>query len=126
MRELEKQLEPWIRAGRSDLDTAALLINEARLTEGLFFCLLAVEKALIAHAVRLTGQTPAKASNVLELLNLTHIRVGEKDSQLLEILLDCEAALHYPVEDDDITTVNQAFDYLDRTRELLLWLERTL
>jgi HEPN domain-containing protein len=126
MRELEKQLEPWMKSARSDLDTAALLINEARLAEGLFFCCLAIEKGLKAHAVRLTGKFPQFSCDLEQLLNMTHIHVGGQDRELLAILMQCQAELRDPERDTGIPTANQAFDYLDRARELLLWLERTL
>jgi len=130
MNDLEKQQASWIKSAKSDLDTAALLINEARLIEGLFFCLLSIEKGLKAHVIKHTTQSPADCSDLMELLYMAHIHVGEKDKELLGILMSYQTELRYPEHDEvlDITfpTANQAFDYLDRTRELLKWLEKTL
>lgn len=126
MNDLEKQLEAWIKSAKTDFDTAALLINEARLIEGLFFCLLAIEKGLKAHIVRITRQSPPDSGDLMEILYLAHIHVSDRDKELLGILMNFQIELRYPVHDADFPTANQAFDYLDRTRELLKWLERTL
>ncbi|HER08652.1 MAG TPA: HEPN domain-containing protein [Bacteroides sp.] len=126
MNDTEKQLEAWIKSAKTDLDTATLLINEARLTEGLFFCLLAIEKGLKAHVFRLTKKSAPKSGDLMDLLRQAHIQVSEQDKELLGILMDCQLELRYPTYTNDVPTVNQAFDYLNRTRELLLWLERTL
>lgn len=126
MTDFEKQLESWIKSARSDLDTATLLVNEARLKEGLFFCYLAIEKMLKAHVIRLSRKSPPKSENMMDLLYRARIQLSEQDRELLGILVDCQMELSYPVYDDDIPTVNQAFDYLDRTRELFVWLEKTL
>jgi HEPN domain-containing protein len=56
----EKQIEYWINTAKTDLDTAELLIRESRNIHGLFFCHLAIEKALKAHVVKDTGQIPPK------------------------------------------------------------------
>jgi HEPN domain-containing protein len=126
MNEFENQPGSWIRSAKYDLDTAALLINEAKLTEGLFFCLLAIEKGLKAHSLRFTEQSPPDTDDPNELLQVAHIRLGEKDRELMDLLMEFRAGLKYPAHDHGVPGVNQAFDYLERSRELLKWLEKTL
>ena len=126
MNDLENHLGSWIRSAKADLDTAALLINEAKLTEGLFFCLLAIEKGLKAHALRFTEKSPPDTDDLNVLLQKAHIRVGKRDRELLDLLMDFQAGLRYPAHEYGVPGVNQAFDYLERSRELLKWLEKTL
>jgi len=52
----EKQIEYWINTAKADLDTGELLIRESRNIHGLFFCHLAIEKALKAHVVKDTDK----------------------------------------------------------------------
>ena len=126
MNDLENHLGSWIRSAKADLDTAALLINEAKLVEGLFFCLLAIEKGLKAHAIRFTEKSPPDANDLNDLLQQAHIRVGKQDRELLDLLMDYQAGLRCVVHDYDVPNVNQALNYLERSKELLEWLERTL
>ncbi len=126
MNETEKRLSFWSRAARSDLDTAGLLIQESKLLHGLLFCHLAIEKALFAHILKLSKELPAGLVSLTRLLTLGNIRLGEKDTELLEDLTNYMEEVRFPVNNDNHLTERKVIDYLNRTRELYLWLERTL
>jgi len=82
-----KQIEYWINSAKSDLDTAELLIRESRCIHGLFFCHLAIEKALKAHVVKISGQIPPKTHNLVYLLDLTHLEIGRNYEDFQGILM---------------------------------------
>lgn len=126
MTEFEKLLDSWIRSARSDLDTASLLVHEARLVEGLFFCHLAIEKGLKAHVIGTTRNDPPLTQDLRGMVSLAHITLGEKDCELLDVLMDCRRKIGYPFQDFEEISADRAFDHLDRSRELLKWLEITL
>ncbi|NJM94308.1 MAG: HEPN domain-containing protein, partial [Cytophagales bacterium] len=63
----EKQIQYWIDGAATDISTAELLIKERRWLPGLFFCHLAVEKALKAHYVKSLGAMAPKTHNLIYL-----------------------------------------------------------
>ena len=87
MLNIGKQIEYWINSAKSDLDTAELLIRESRYIHGLFFCHLAIEKALKAHVVKISGQIPPKTHNLVYLLDLTHLEIGRNYEDFQGILM---------------------------------------
>ena len=53
MIDIRKQIEYWIKGAEDDLLTAELLIREKRISHGLFFCHLVIEKAIKPMLLRL-------------------------------------------------------------------------
>lgn len=121
-----KQIEYWINSAKSDLDTAVLLIREARYTHGLFFCHLAIEKVLKAHVVKITRQVPPKTHNLIYLLDLTNLELKEKDEEFLGILMKYQLEGRYPDYNPVVPAEEKVLDYLNITKKLLTWIERKL
>jgi HEPN domain-containing protein len=126
MSEIEKRLNLWCKAARSDLDTAALLIQESKLLHGLLFCHYAIEKGLYAHMIRASLELPLEPRSLIRLLTLANIRVGEQDRELLEDLTDYQTEVRFPENSYNHLSEQRVLDYLQRTRELFMWLEKTL
>jgi len=123
---IEKQLEYWISSAKSDLEAAELLIRESRYIQGLFFCHLVIEKALKAHVVKVTGQIPPKTHNLIYLLELSDIDIGDNNEDLLGILMKYQLEGRYPDYNSVIPTKEKVSEYFNRTKELLTWIERKL
>ncbi len=121
-----KQIEYWINSAKSDLDTAELLIRESRYIHGLFFCHLAIEKAFKAHVVKISGQIPPKTHNLVYLLDLTRMDIGRNDEDFLGILMKYQLEGRYPDYNPVIPTEEKANVYLNKTKEILIWIERKL
>ena len=123
---LGNQIEYWINTAKSDLDTAELLIRESRYIHGLFFCHLAIEKGLKAHVVKATGKIPPKSHNLIHLLDLSKIEFGESNEDFLGILMKYQLEGRYPDYNPVIPAKEKVFDYMNKTKEMLIWLERKL
>ncbi len=126
MKDLEINIISWIRSGRSDLVTGALLIDEARPVEGLFFCYLAIEKILNAHVIRNTRDYPPRQDDPKLLMKMANIKVNEEDMELLEVLMESRLEIRHPDHGLEQPTADQAKEYLQRSRELFSWLEMTV
>jgi HEPN domain-containing protein len=121
-----KQIEYWINSAKSDLDTAELLIRESRYLHGLFFCHLAIEKALKAHVAKKSGQIPPKTHNLVYLLDLTHLEIGRTYEDFLGILMKYQLEGRYPDYNPVIPKEEKANEYLNKSKEMLIWIERKL
>jgi len=121
-----KQIEYWIISAKSDLDTAELLIRESRFIHGLFFCHLAIEKGLKAHVLKVTGNIPPKSHNLIYLLGLSNIEFEESFEDFLGILMKYQLEGRYPDYNPVIPTKDKVVDYLNKTKEMLIWIERKL
>ena len=126
MLNIGKQIEYWINSAKSDLDTAELLIRESRYSHGLFFCHLTIEKGLKAHVVKTTGEIPPKSHNLIYLLELADIEIDESDEDFLGILMKYQLEGRYPDYNPVIPTEEKANEYLNKTKEMLIWIERKL
>jgi HEPN domain-containing protein len=126
MNDIEKRVNIWCRAARSDLDTAALLIQESKLLHGLLFCHYAIEKGLFAHMVRSAKDLPVQPLPILKLLTMANIKVGDQDRELLEDLSNYQIEVRFPESQYNHLSEQKVIEYLKRTRELFYWLEKTL
>ena len=120
------QIEYWINTAKSDLDTAELLIRESRYIHGLFFCHLAIEKGLKAHVVKASGQIPPKSHNLIHLLDLSNIEFGESNEDFLGILMKYQLEGRYPDYNPVIPVKEKVLEYMNKSKEMLIWLERKL
>jgi HEPN domain-containing protein len=121
-----KQIEYWIISAKSDLDAAELLIRESKFIHGLFFCHLAIEKGLKAHVVKVTADIPPKSHNLIYLLGLSNIEFEERFEDFLGILMKYQLEGRYPDYNPVIPTKDKVVDYLNKTKEMLIWIEKKL
>jgi HEPN domain-containing protein len=126
VKSLKKQLDYWINSSQEDLETADILIGEAKLLHGLFFCHLAVEKALKAHVAKSTGDIPPKSHNLIYLTELADLEVSEEDENFFGILMRYQLEGRYPGADPEIPSIEISADYLLKTKEVLKWLKMKL
>ena len=59
MKDVEKHVIHWINQAE-DLVTSDILIKQKREVQGMFFCHLAVEKALKSHIIKITKDHPIR------------------------------------------------------------------
>lgn len=123
---VSKQIAYWINSAKLDLDTAELLIRESRYTHGLFFCHLVIEKALKAHVTKATGEVPPKTHNLIYLLDLTGLEFDQHDEVFLGILMKYQLEGRYPDFNPVIPSEEIVLEYLNKTKMLLIWIERKL
>ncbi len=122
----QKHIEYWIDNAENDIETAEILISRNRITHGLFFCQLVLEKALKAHVVKVTGEIPPKSHNLIHLAELAKIELGEEDESFLGILMKYQLESRYPEFSQQIPSRELADRYRNRTNILFKWLKEKL
>ena len=75
--DIDKQIKYWQDGALESLKSAKILIEKGRNADGLFFCHLAMEKALKAHVAKKTSETPPKTHNLVRLFELSHITADD-------------------------------------------------
>lgn len=122
----ERQIEYWRNLAFSDIKTAEILIEKGRFLHGLFFCHLAIEKALKAHYVRYNQKLAPKTHNLIYLVDNTDLSLGEPQMKFLGILLKYQLEGRYPENEIDSPGKEKSEEYLKFTKELLEWLIQRL
>lgn len=64
---IQKQIDYWIDRADEDIITADLLIREKSTLHRLFFCHLAIEKAIKANYVKTKHEIPPRSHNLIYL-----------------------------------------------------------
>ncbi len=126
MIDVKKQMAYWMAGAEDDLATAELLIGENRILHGMFFCHLAIEKAIKAHVVKETGDVPPRSHNLIYLSEKAALEFDEEDQQFLGILMKYQLQGRYPDYNPVLPEVLKANEYLDKTKTLLQWLKERL
>jgi len=121
--DISKQIGYWINGANSDIETAALLINGRKFTEGLFFCHLTIEKALKALVVNNTSQLAPKSHNLGYLAELGSVQITDEQMIFMSILMKYQLEGRYPEYFPSLETVN---DYFLKTKNLLECLKAML
>lgn len=121
-----KHIGYWIENAKSDFQTAELLIKENKILHGLFFCHLTIEKALKAHVVKVTHDVPPRSHNLLFLSEIALIEFPDKFIDLPGILMHYQLEGRYPDFYPNTPLLNEAFQILNNTQSLFLWLQEKL
>lgn len=117
--------QKWIDQARYDLDTAYALLDASRYLYVLFCCQQAIEKALKAKIVGLTGELPHRIHNLLRLAERLKIDLQEEMAQFFGELSDFYVQSRYPEEIKAIGTKvsrDMATETLSKTEEVMQWL----
>jgi HEPN domain-containing protein len=123
---IEKQISYWISGAKEDLESAEILINKKRILHGLFFCHLAIEKALKAHVVKITNDIAPRSHNLIYLAEKGKVLFDENDVIFLGILMKYQLQGRYPDYNPRVPEELKARDYLIKTKNLLKWLNKKL
>lgn len=123
---IEKQIAYWISSAESDLDSAEILIANRKYLQGLFFCHLAIQKALKAHIVKITKSIPPKSCNLILLLEKTSLIIEESDGIFLGILMKYQLQGRYPDYNPFIPDEKIVIEYLTKIKELFRWFKAQL
>jgi HEPN domain-containing protein len=126
MIDVTKQMAYWMAGAGEDIATAELLIAENRILHGLFFCHLVLEKAIKAHVVKATGDTPPRSHNLFFLSEKALLEFDEDNQQFLGILMKYQLQGRYPDYNPLLPDLQRANEYLDKTKTLLQWLKEKL
>ena len=124
--DIPKQIEYWQNGAVDNLETAEILIENGKLIEGLFFCQLALEKALKAHVVKVTKDIPLKTHNLKRLADLTRLEFKESDYEFLATMMEYQLEGRYPEVTSKPPAKKVCLDYLKKAKEFAEWLSNQL
>lgn len=121
-----KQIDYWRTNSDKDIDTATLLIDAKKYTEGMFFCHMSIEKIIKAHVVKKTEQIPPKTHDLFYLANIAKIEFSESQSDMMNILMKYQLEGRYPEYYPRVPSSEKIIEYLTKTKELLQWFNKML
>ena len=93
---IAKQIEYWQDSSEEDIETAHILIEKKRFLHGLFFCHLAVEKALKALFVGIKKELAPKTHNLIYLSTQCDLNLSDEQQEFLAILMKYQISGRYP------------------------------
>jgi HEPN domain-containing protein len=115
-----------MNGGQDDLLTADILIKKKRNLHGLFFCHLAIEKALKAHYVKTIGDLAPRTHNLISLAENAGIILADDQLIFLGILMKYQLQGRYPDYNPVLPDQGVVYMYFVKTRELFQWLKMKL
>lgn len=124
--DIKKQIKYWRDGAVDNLETADILIEKGKRLEGLFFCHLALEKALKAHVTKTTEDVPPKTHNLKKLADLTEIDFKEKDYELFAKMMEFQLEGRYPEVALKPPDKKTCIGYLKKLKEFVEWLSAQL
>ena len=95
-REIKKLQEYWQKTAKRDYDTMLGLYRIKRYPESLFFGYIVLEKILKAHVVKKTKKQAPKIHNLIQLTELSGIRLSDDDKNLLDLVNIFNLRARYP------------------------------
>ncbi len=120
--------QKWVDQAYYDLDTARAMLDSSRYMYVLFCCQQAVEKALKAKIVNLTGGSPPRIHNLAKLAEKAGIALNTERILLCRELSAYYVKTLYPEEIQAMSsslTREVASDYFKKTEGILQWLFST-
>ncbi|MHB9027201.1 MAG: HEPN domain-containing protein [Candidatus Latescibacterota bacterium] len=115
----------WIDQAKYDLDAAQVMLNACRYIYVFFLCQQAVEKALKARIVGLTGELPPRIHNLIKLAEIAEVELNFEQTRLYKELSTYYIQTRYPEEIramGSILTREFTTEYFQKTEETLQWL----
>jgi HEPN domain-containing protein len=117
----------WLPQVDYDIATAEQMLHAGRYIYVIFMSHMAVEKALKALVTEATQKLPPRTHNLIDLAQRAHVVLSQVQQNFLGKLNNTSVVVRYP--EDLSAMVSQypeaiAQDYLERTKELLLWVRQ--
>lgn len=126
MENIQKHIDHWQDGANESLETAEILIEKRKISFGLFFCHLSVEKQLKALYIQNNQDFPPKTHKLLYLANNIRLDISDEMKVIFSKLMDFQLEGRYP--EITLPTLNHenALDILQKTKETLSWLQKKL
>ena len=117
----------WLAQVDYDIATAEQMLHAGRYIYVIFMSHMALEKALKALVTEETQKLPPRTHNLIDLAQRAHVVLSQEQQDFLGKINNTSVVVRYP--DDLSALVSQypeaiAQDYLERTRELILWVRQ--
>ncbi|MDD1701444.1 MAG: HEPN domain-containing protein [Methanoregula sp.] len=115
----------WFRQAQYDIGTADTLVASGRYPPVLFFCHLALEKALKALWIEKFDDAPEKTHSLVFLVELLELNLPDNLVDPLLIINRLGISGRYPHNLEEVLEQynrEQTIKILDKTKEILEWL----
>jgi len=120
--DVEKQLKYWREGAREALRSVPVLEEGEFWAEALFWTHLAVEKALKAHVVKSTRETPPYVHNLVRLGEIAGLDLSSVQIRLCDSLNRYQRLARYPYQSVCEPDSDTSRRLLSEAREFLEWL----
>jgi HEPN domain-containing protein len=127
MKSKQEVIKYWLTASKEDFDSAEILYKNKKYHHALFFCHLSIEKMLKAVIVKSTETAPPLIHDLVRLAERAGVPLNElQENELAEISTFNIAARYddYKLSFRKKAKKQFALKYLNKTREMLQWLNR--
>ncbi|MDI7269099.1 MAG: HEPN domain-containing protein [Myxococcota bacterium] len=121
----ESQVGYWATLSLRDIETAGILVDADRSLAALFFAHMALEKALKARIVRLTGQVPPHIHNLTRLAEAGGPGIDEDTLDFPAEMNRFQVHGRYPLSIDYRPSADEVARYWPRAKEVQECLVRT-
>ena len=121
----------WVELAKYDLDTAQAMLDSERWLYVGFMCHQAIEKILKGYYVSKSGKNPPYTHNLALLAKESGIydTFSEEHRDFLDLLEPLNIEARYPTNKDLLLkslTTKICINIINKTRELVLWIENLL
>ncbi|MBZ0170407.1 HEPN domain protein [Candidatus Methylomirabilis lanthanidiphila] len=119
----------WAERAVYDLDTARAMLEAKRYLYVLFCCQQAVEKLLKAVIAKRSEAFPPRLHQLVRLAESAQVPLNETQADFLRELSMYYIQCRYPEEIEDMSSqvsVQQARQVIEKTEELVRWLQSIL
>ncbi len=126
---MNREVENWLSSAGSDLRAAEDMLKAGHCLHTVFLCHLAVEKGLKARVREITGRTPPKTHDLINLVRLSGLCLPDQLLDFIGRLSGASVATRYPedlMETSKLYSSDVAEGYLRRTEEVIQWIARQL
>ncbi|MFA6612547.1 MAG: HEPN domain-containing protein [Dehalococcoidales bacterium] len=121
--------EEWSKQSSYDFETAEAMFKTGRYIYTVFMCHLAVEKSLKAIYANKFKKDSSKTHDLIYLVKKVELELPSQHRDFLEDLNDLSVPVRYP---EKISSLLKQYkkehikELLKKTRELLLWLKKSI
>ncbi len=123
MENIQKHIDHWQKGAIDAFETAEILIQKGKNSFGLFFCHLTIEKQLKSLFISHKRDFPPKTHNLLYLSNDIGIEINKEIKLFFSELMEYQLEGRYPEFNITQPTKEKAKKILEKTREMLKWLQ---
>jgi HEPN domain-containing protein len=124
-----KPPDEWFKQAEYDLATAQALFKAVRYIYTLFMCHLSIEKALKALYAKKFQKDPPKIHNLNYLCEKIKLRLPENYESFVDNLNNLSVPTRYPDQIEKLVKEykrEKTRKIMHQTKELLLWLKKSL
>lgn len=121
--------EEWLKQSCYDFETAEAMFKTGRYIYTVFMCHLSVEKALKAFYAKKFKRDSSKTHDLIYLVKKIELELPSQHRDFLEDLNDLSVPVRYP---EKLANLLKQYkkenikELLKKTRELLLWLKKSI